>query len=191
MPDPGQLVVTLYDPIRAAEVVGHEEIFPLLVGGKPAASLDSDRRVQFADGVIHGLQFAPLPDPYVVDLPVRKLILAQQGDDPYEELAFVRIVNVVLFVVGVGVFVYRQRDVADFGHGPDLAGRFVVEHFSCVADYGLPSVIVPLLAHLREDPGVFGLPDLAEGKRGPKHFSVVQCRHSVFEVIGWLRDIPF
>ena len=74
-----------------------------------------------------------LPDE--VYLFLRELVLGEEGDDPSEHLAFVRVVEVIVVIVGVGVALRGFGDVSDVGHRSDLACGFVEEDLPCVLDH--------------------------------------------------------
>lgn len=163
IPNPRQLVIVLYESIGLAFVVGHEEVLPLFVTAEPVSLLYCDIDARSSDVQVGRLKHLPLVLPDEVNLFLRELVLSQQRDDPSEELTFIRVVEIIIIVVGVGVAFWRFGDVCDVGDCSDLACGFVEEDPSSVLDHPFPVYLVESFPERRQDVRIFLLPDVTEG----------------------------
>ncbi len=84
------------------------------------------------------LQHPPLVLPDEVYFSRAKCILAEESNNPCEELSLIGIVKVVVIIVCVLIVVYTLFDVLYVGHCSDFACGLVKEHLPCILDHQLP-----------------------------------------------------
>jgi hypothetical protein len=133
------------------------------VTAEPVSLLHRDIDARSSDVQVGRLKHLPLVLPDKVDLFLRELVLGQQRDDPSEELTFIRVVEIIIIVIGVGVAFGRFGDVCDVGDCSDLACGFVKEDPPGVLDHPFPVYLVESFPEGRQHVRIFLLPDVTEG----------------------------